>query len=78
MKRFLKISVLLVVSLFVLVSGVNATLDHYSHSITQSSFTLYNDKGVVVAYTGDLTQCKVYNKLGPATTAATPSLLHRT
>jgi len=75
-KRVLITLVLLVVSLFVLVSGVDAALDHLSHSATQSSFALYNEKGaVVVAYNGDLSSYKAFAKPGPV---AAPSFLHRT
>jgi hypothetical protein len=54
MKRFLKIFTLLIVSLFLLVSGVDATLDHMTRSTVQSSYTWYSEKGdTVLAYTGD-------------------------
>ena len=57
MKRFLKVSVLLVTSLFLVVSGVNTGLDRLSHSPTQSNFTQYDEKGTpVLSYTGDLSQ----------------------
>ena len=47
------------ISLFLLVSGVDAGLDHISRSVTQSNYTLYNSKGAVVAsYTGDLNLCR--------------------
>lgn len=63
MKRFLKTLTLLVVSLFLLVSGVNATLDHLTQATEQNSFTLYNTKGeAVVAYSGKLGLPKVYAK----------------
>jgi hypothetical protein len=74
-KRFLKTFALLIVSLFLVVSGVDAALDHLSHSATQSSFTVYNEQGgVVLAYNGDLNACKAYVKPGPV---AVP-FLHRT
>jgi hypothetical protein len=58
-KRFLKTLVLLTVSLFLVVSGVDAALDHISHSVTQSSLTVYNEQGsIVLAYNGDLSACK--------------------
>jgi hypothetical protein len=76
MKRFLKTFVLLIVSLFLVVSGVDRALDHLSHSVTQNSFTVYNEQGsVVLAYDGDLSVCKAYGKPGPI---AVPSFLHRT
>ena len=76
MKRFLKTFALLIVSLFLVVSGVNRALDHLSHSETQNSFTVYNEQGsVVLAYDGDLSVCKAYAKPGPV---AVPSFLHRT
>ena len=68
MKRFLKTFVLLILSLFVLVSGVDATLDHLSHSVTQSSYTVYGKKGeILVAYSGDLSLCQSYAKPGTIT-----------
>ena len=76
MKRFLKASVLLVVSLFLVVSGVNAELGHLSHSVTQNSVTVYNGQGdVLLAYDGDLSVFKTYAKPGPV---AVPGFLHRT
>ena len=66
MKRFLKISVLLLVSLFVLVSGLDATLDHLNRSTTQNAFTWYDEKGeAVISYNGDLAYCKAYAKPVP-------------
>jgi hypothetical protein len=71
-KRFLKTLALLIVSLFLLVSGVDAALDHLSHGVTQNSLTVYNEQGtVVLAYNGDMSGCKVYVK-------PVPSFLHRT
>jgi hypothetical protein len=59
-KRFLKVLVLLVVSLFMLMSGVDATLDHLTRSLSQSSYTLYDERGeILVSYTGDLALCHV-------------------
>jgi len=76
MKRFLKTLALLMVSLFLLVSGVDAALDHISHAVTQSSFTVYDEQGAVLfAYEGNLNDCKVCLKPGSVTT---PAFLHRT
>ncbi len=76
MKRFLKTFAFLIVSLFLLVSGVDAALDHLSHSATQNSFTVYDEQGyVVLAYDGDLAACKACAKPGPL---VVPSFLHRT
>lgn len=77
MKQFLKTLVLLVVGLFLVVSGLNAGLNRLAHSVTQNSFTVYNEQGsVVLAYEGDLSGCKAYvTKPGPI---AVPSFLHRT
>ena len=76
MTRFLKTLTLLTMSLFLVVSGVDAALDHLAHSATQSSFIAYSEKGaVLVAYTGDLNAFKAYAKPGPVVVA---SLLHRT
>jgi len=76
MNRFLKTFALLVASLFIVVSGVDAALDHLSHSVTQNSFTVYNEHGtVILAYDGDLNACKAYAKPG---SVAVPSFLHRT
>jgi hypothetical protein len=75
-KRFLKTLTLLVVSLFLVVSGVEAGLNHFSHSTTQNSLTAYNEQGVIIlAYSGDLNACKAYAKPGPV---AVPSFFHRT
>jgi len=64
------------VSLFLVVSGVDAALDHITHSLAQSSFTVYSDQGgVVLAYDGDLGACKAFSKTGPA---VVPNFLHRT
>jgi hypothetical protein len=74
-KRFLKTLALLTVSLFLVASGVDAALDHLSHSVTQSSFTEYNEcDRVILAYNGDLSAYKACTKPGPA---AAPILLHR-
>lgn len=76
MKRFLKTLSLLVISLFLVVSGVNAALDRLAHSSGQSSCTWYNEKGeVVLAYTGDLANFKSYGKPNPL---VVPHFLHRT
>jgi hypothetical protein len=75
-KRFLKTFVLLIVSLFLVVSGFDAALDHLSRSGTQSAFTVYSGQGsVLLAYDGDLSACKAYVKSGPI---AVPGFLHRT
>jgi hypothetical protein len=75
-KRFLKTLVLLVVSLFLVVSGVDAALDHLSHANTQNSFTVYDEQGsVVLAYDGDLSVCKAYARPEPV---AAPNFFHRT
>jgi hypothetical protein len=59
-KRFLKTLSLLVVSLFMLASGVDCALDRLSQSPTQSSVLVYNEQGhVVVAYNGDLNSAKL-------------------
>jgi len=75
-KRFLTTFVLLIISLFLVASGVDAALDHLSHSVTQNSFTVYNEQGnVVLAYNGDLSACKAYARPGQV---ASPGFLHRT
>jgi hypothetical protein len=59
MKRFLKTFALLIVSLFLVVSGVNTGLDHLSRSTALSNYTQYDDKGtLVLTYSGDLKQFK--------------------
>ena len=76
MKRFLKTLALLIVSLFLVASGVDAALDHLSHSVTQNSFTVYDEQGTaVLAYDGDLSACKVCVKPG---SVLAPGFLHRT
>ncbi len=63
MKRSFKILTLLLIGLFLLISGLDSALDHYARSTTQSNFTWYNPKGeIVLAYSGDLSYCKVYTK----------------
>lgn len=63
MKRFLKVAVLLVLSLFLVVSGVNTGLDHLSRSPALSNFTQYDEKGaVVLTYSGDLKKYRPYIK----------------
>jgi hypothetical protein len=75
-KRFLKTLALLIVSLFLVASGVDAALDHLSRGVTQNSFTVYNEQGtVILAYNGDLSVCKAFAKPGPI---AVPTFLHRT
>ena len=76
MKRFLTTFALLIVSLFLVVSGVDKALDHLSRSVTQNSFTVYDEQGsVVLAYDGDLNACKAYARPGAV---AVPGFLHRT
>jgi hypothetical protein len=76
MKRFLKTFALLIVSIFLVVSGVDTALDRLSHSATQNSVTVYDEQGkVVLAYDGELNAYKAYAKPGPV---ATPGFLHRT
>ncbi len=76
MKRFLKTLALLVASLFVVGSGVNAALDRLTHAPAQNSYTVYNADGIaVLAYRGDLSACRPYVRPEPATT---PIFLHRT
>jgi len=71
-KRFTKTFILLIISLFVLVSGVNVTLDRLSQSPTQSTYTFYNEKGVAVfAYTGDLKYCPACFRPGPVSALTT-------
>ena len=80
MQRFPKIFTLLIVTLFLLVSGVDATLDHMTGSTAQNSFVWYNEKGAVtLAYNGDLNLCKPYVK-PPLPTSGLPRvlILHRT
>jgi len=68
MKRFLKTFALVIVSLFMLVSGVNVTLDQMNRSATKSSYTFYSEKDtVLIAYTGDLKSCPVYVRPGMGT-----------
>ncbi len=77
MKRFLKILVLLTVSLFVLLSGIDLALDNLSHSSDQNSVTVYNEKGeAVLAYSGNLRNYPSYAKIGSV--AVVPGFLHRT
>lgn len=75
MKRFLKTFLLLIFSLFLLVSGVDKALDQLTQAPTQNSFVVYNEKGVaVLAYNGDLSSGKAYLK---PEAALAPSFIHR-
>lgn len=77
MKRFLKTFVLLIVSLFVLLSGVDAALDQLSQSGTQNSLIVYTDNGTaILAYNGDLNTCRALGKASAST--LTFRFLHRT
>jgi len=65
-KRSLKTFALLIMSLFVVVSGVDSALDHLNRSVSQSTCTVYNEKGEAVAsYTGDLRIARPYVKPEP-------------
>ena len=76
MKRFLKIFSLLIVSLFLLVSGVDKAMDQLSRSVDQGSYTFYDANGVVVVdYSGDLRLCKTYAR---PVSVTPPTILHRT
>lgn len=76
MKRSLQIFTFLLVALLLLVSGVNTALDHLTSSPAQNSFTWYNEKGeIIMAYNGDLNQCRAYVKPGRT---ALPRFFHRT
>lgn len=60
MKRFLKTLSFLIIGLFALVSGVNSALDRLSGHTSKSSLVVYDDKGTtVVAYQGNLDECKM-------------------
>ena len=77
MKRFFKTLTLLVVILFLLVSGVDTALDCITRTPTENSFTVYNESGtVVLAYNGDLNNCKTLVKSG--ITMPSFRFLHRT
>lgn len=55
MNRFVKTLGLLVISLFLLSAGINATLDRMAKSPNGSQLSLYAANGRVVAvYTGDV------------------------
>jgi hypothetical protein len=63
-------------SLFLVASGFDAALDRLAQSPTQSSLTVYSERGeVLLAYYGNLAACKVESKPGPA---ITPNFSHRT
>ena len=69
MKRFLKTFLFLIVSLFLVVSGVDRALDHLSRADTQNSFTAYSEQGtVVLAYQGDINGLRVCMKPGAVVT----------
>ncbi len=67
MNRFFKTFSLLLFVLLLLVTGVNATLEHFAHSSTQeNNYTLYAESGhALYAYNGDLDQCEPYVRPEP-------------
>jgi len=76
-KRFLITLVLLVLSLFALVSGVNAALDRMTQSSAQNSVVIYDEQGnALYAYNGNLNDCTVC--LRPSAGLTGPHFLHRT
>ena len=76
-KRFLITLGLLIVSLFALVTGVDAALDHAAKSPAQNSLVIYDDQGrTLFAYNGDLNDCNVSIRPSPILTG--PHFLHRT
>jgi hypothetical protein len=55
MNRFIKTLGLLIISLFFLSAGINATLDRLAHSSRGNQLAVFDRDGRVVAvYTGDL------------------------
>jgi len=71
-KRFLKVFAFLIVSLFLVATGVDAALDHLSHTSTQNSVSVCDAQGTTLfAYSGDLSVCKAFAK-------PSPIFLHRT
>jgi hypothetical protein len=76
-KRFLFTLGILILSLFALVSGVDAALDHIARCPAQNSFVIYDEQGrTLFAYSGDLNDCNI--SLKPASSFAVPRFLHRT
>jgi hypothetical protein len=76
-KRFLITLGLLILSLFALVSGVSAALEHMNQSPAQNSVVFYDEQGnTLYAYNGNLNDCAV--SLRPNTSIAGPHFLHRT
>jgi hypothetical protein len=76
-KRFIITLGLLIVSLFMLVTGVNAALDRVAKSPAQNSLVIYDDQGrPLFAYNGDLNDCTV--SVRPSTSFVGPHFLHRT
>ena len=72
-KRFLLILVLLTLSLFALVTGVNAALDHMSRSSIQNSVVIYDDHGTALyAYNGNLAKCNVTLRPSATHSSITP------
>jgi hypothetical protein len=74
-KRFLKTLTLLVVTLLLLASGVDATLDHLGHLPADNSLTWYDTRGnPVLAYTGEAALVQKFPR--PARLSA-PMVFHR-
>jgi hypothetical protein len=76
MNRTLKTLPLILIGLYLVITAFDSALDSAAKSATQSSLTVYDAEGrTVLAYNGDLADCKVLAKPLPA---ATPIFLHRT
>ncbi len=66
MKRFFKIHALLVIGLFVLVSGTDATLEHMEPHRDFSSVHFYDAQGRLrLAYEGDLAKAPGFAPIVP-------------
>ncbi len=76
MNRTLRTLPLILIGLYIAITAFDSALDGAAKSPDRSSFTIYDEDGrTVLAYTGDLNECKVLTKAVPA---ATPTFLHRT
>jgi hypothetical protein len=74
-KRFLKTLAILIVSLFLVASGVDKALDRMAKSPHEASFTIYNTQGLpVLAYNGNLSQLKAFAR---AQLFPSANVLHR-
>ena len=76
MNRTLKTLPLILIGLYLLVTAFDSALATVAKSPSRSMLTIYDEQGLpALAYTGNLSDCKVLAKPVPV---STPTFLHRT